>query len=169
MFLFTKILFKIGDVFHHMEAWFIACLLFVVSIFAPHWFLISLVSAVTLVDAAWGITVSVRHGRFALSELMRLSVVKLAIYGCALFGFAGLDMFVQMQTGLELSLTTSVIGIVIILIELWSTCASMLILFPHFPFLYILKRALTGEIAHKLGVSEDEVAGILNRQNNDRR
>lgn len=160
-----RIAVKTGDVFQHIGAWLAAAGLFVVSVLAPHGFILNLVLAVTLADAVWGISVSLKRGAFALSELMRLTVGKLAVYGCALFGFAGLDMYVQMQTGLEVSVTTAVLGVVIVLVELWSSCASMLILFPKFPFLCLLKRMLTGEIARKLGMAEEEVDNFLTNGN----
>lgn len=45
----------------------------------------------------------------------------------------------------------------IILVELWSTAASMLICFPRMPFLQLLKKALVGEIASKLRVKPEDV------------
>ena len=37
----------------------------------------------------------------------------------------------------------------------------MLIIFPHIAILQLLKKALTGEIANKLGVAPEEVEDIL--------
>jgi hypothetical protein len=37
----------------------------------------------------------------------------------------------------------------------------MLILYPNFLFLRLLKKALTGEIASKLGIPEEEVKEVL--------
>jgi hypothetical protein len=123
--------------------------------FVGHKFTIFLVVAVTLMDAFWGIVVSYRQGRFTLSELARLTIAKLAVYGCALFVFAGLDRVV------DATFTTAIVGSAIVLVEFWSSCGSMLILFPNFLFLKILRKALTGEIAAKLHVSEDEVETVL--------
>ena len=49
----------------------------------------------------------------------------------------------------------------ITLVELWSASASMLILFPNFLFLKLLKKALTGEIADKLGIDPSQVEEVL--------
>ena len=41
----------------------------------------------------------------------------------------------------------------------------MLILFPNFLFLKLFRKALTGEIAAKLKISEEEVEAVLNGKN----
>jgi hypothetical protein len=122
---------------------------------AGHSFVVFLVLAVTLIDAAWGIAVSVHQGKFTLSELARLTVAKIAVYGCALFVFIGLDKFI------ESTITASVVGAAIVLVEFWSSCASMLILYPNFLFLRLMKKVLIGEIASKLKISEDEARELM--------
>ena len=121
-----------------------------------HELAVGLVVFVTLMDAVWGISVSIKHKKFALSELARLTIGKLAVYGCALLAFIGLDKMIDM------SLTTSFVGAAIVLVELWSASASMLILFPNFLFLKLFRKALTGEIASKLKIPEEEVDAVLN-------
>lgn len=135
--------------------WIAGASFFMMDYFAGHKFIIFLTVAVTLIDAFWGITVSVVKGRFTLSELARLTVAKLAVYGCALFVFVGLDKMI------DTVLTASLVGAAIVLTEFWSSCGSMLILFPNFLFLRLLKKSLTGEIASKLHISEDEVKSVL--------
>lgn len=110
-----------------------------------------------VLDAVWGIAASLIQKRFALSELARDTFSKLAVYGTAVFAFILIDKLVGASAGL----TTSVICIGIILVELWSMSASMLICFPHMPFLKILKKALAGEIASKLNVKPEDVAEAL--------
>lgn len=127
----------------------------VLDYIAGHSFVVFLVVAATLIDAVWGIAVSLKKGEFTKSELARLTIAKLAVYGCVMFVFIGLDKFINS------TITASIIGAAIVLVEFWSSCASMLILYPNFLFLRLLKKALTGEIASKLGVSEDEVKEIL--------
>jgi len=129
--------------------------------FAEHSFIIFLVVAVTLIDAAWGIAVSVHRGQFTRSELGRLTIAKLAVYGCVIFVFVGLDRF------MDSTLATSLVAAAIVLVEFWSSCASMLILFPNFLFLRLLKKALIGEIASKLKVPEEEVMKILEEKENE--
>jgi hypothetical protein len=108
-----------------------------------------------MMDAGWGIAVSVKQGKFTLSELARQTVVKLAIYGCALTVFVGLDKMAN------ITLTASIVGSIIVLVEFWSSCASMLILYPHMAVLQLLKKHLTGEIASKLNIEPSDVENAL--------
>ena len=110
-----------------------------------------------VLDAVWGIAASLVQKRFALSELARDTIAKLAVYGTAVFVF----ILVDKLAGISGGLTTSVICIGIILVELWSMSASMLICFPNMPFLKILKKALAGEIASKLNVKPEDVTAAL--------
>lgn len=147
---------KLLSILHTVQGWFVAVMIFLADYIAGHELAVGLVIAVTIMDAIWGITVSVKKKRFALSELARLTVGKLAVYGCAMMAFIGLDKMIDM------TLSTSIVGAAITLVELWSASASMLILFPNFLFLKLLKKALTGEIAAKLKISEEEVDAVLN-------
>ena len=135
--------------------WFMALSLVTADYFAGHTFVIFLVIAVTVMDAVWGIILANKRGEFTLSELARQTVAKLAVYGCALFVFVGLDKF------MGTNLATSIVGAIIVLVEFWSSCAIMLILFPYIPLLSLLKKVLTGEIAAKLNISESEVEAVL--------
>ena len=146
---------KLLSILHTVQGWIVAVVLFVLDFIAGHELAVGLVVSVTLMDAIWGITVSIKRKKFALSELARLTVGKLAVYGCAMLAFIGLDKMVGM------TLTASIIGAAITLVELWSASASMLILFPNFLFLKLLRKALTGEIASKLGIEPEEVEAVL--------
>lgn len=149
---------KLLSILQTVQGWIVAGILFLVDFVAGHELAVGLVTAVTLMDAAWGIAVSIRNKRFALSELARLTIGKLAVYGCAMLTFIGLDRLVGM------TLTASIVGAAITLVELWSTSASMLIIFPNFLFLKLLRKALTGEIASKLNVAPEEVEEVLKQE-----
>lgn len=116
---------------------------------------VGLVVGITVMDAIWGIAVSIKRGKFALSELARLTVAKFAVYGCAMLTFIGIDKMIDM------TLTTSAIATVIVLVEFWSSCGNMLIIYPEMPALKLLKKALIGEIASKLNITPEEVEGVL--------
>lgn len=155
----TKMFTKLSLILQTAQGWMIALGVFLAEyFFADHATVVWLVLTATLLDAVWGIAVSISHGQFTLSELMRLTVAKIAVYGCALAVFIGLDKV----TGTELS--TDIVGGAIILCESWSMCASMLIIFPHIAILQLLKKALTGEIATKLRIEPDEVEKVLNEK-----
>ena len=154
-----KIFIKLGTILQTVQGWAVAAGIFLAEyFFGDHGIVVWLVLTATLLDAVWGIAVSISHGQFTLSELMRLTVAKIAVYGCALAVFIGLDKV----TGTELS--TDIVGGAIILCESWSMCASMLIIFPHIAILQLLKKALTGEIATKLRIEPDEVEKVLNEK-----
>ena len=146
---------RLGSVLGTGWGWVLGIGIGIAEYVAGHSFIVFLVVAVTLIDAAWGIAVSLHQGRFTKSELARLTVSKLAVYGCALFVFIGLDKFI------DTTFTASVVGAAIVLVEFWSSCASMLILYPNFLFLRLLKKALVGEIASKLNMSEEEVVAMM--------
>ena len=139
--------------------WLAGLCLFLIDYFAGHKFVVILVMAVTIMDAIWGIAVSIKQGEFTLSELARLTVAKLAVYGCAMFVFVGLDKIA------DTILSAAIVGTVIILVEFWSSCASMIIMFPNFLFLRLIKKALAGEIASKLHVDAAEIDKILENSN----
>lgn len=151
----THLCVKLMAILQTLWGWFLALVLFTVEYFAGHKFIVFLVVAVTLMDAVWGIAVSIKQGKFTLSELARLTIAKLAVYGCAMFVFVGLDKMTNTV------LTAAFVGAAIVLVEFWSSCASMLILYPKFLFLRLMKKALTGEIASKLHISESEVGKVL--------
>lgn len=152
---------KIAALFQTLYGWILALFALLIDYFAPHSLVIELVVLATIMDAVWGIAVSVKERKFTLSELMRNTVGKLTVYGSALFIFVGLDKFTESQ------ISTKVIGGVIMLVELWSSSASMLILFPEFPFLKLFQKALQGEIASKLNVPVEEVQEALKRKKKD--
>lgn len=142
-------------ILHTFQGWLAALGILLLDYLAGHEFAVGLVVGVTIMDAIWGIAVSLKRGKFALSELARQTVAKFAIYGCALLTFIGIDRLIDHD------ITTSIVAMVITLVEFWSSCGSMLIIYPNMPALKLLKRALTGEIAAKLGISPEEVESIL--------
>ena len=153
--LLTHFASKLLCILQTLWGWLVGGALFAAEYFGGHKFIVFLVLSVTLMDAVWGIAVSIKQGRFTLSELARLTIAKLAVYGCAMFVFVGLD---KMTDNI---LTAAIVGAAIVLVEFWSSCASMLILYPRFLFLRLMKKALTGEIAAKLHIDESEVEKVL--------
>lgn len=133
----------------------ISCL--VAEFIGGHDTAIILVLFAVILDAVWGTTVSIKRGKFALSELGRDTIGKLAVYGTAMFMFIAVDKLLIGNT----TLTTSVVAALIILVEFWSACANMLICFPKMPFLKLMQKALKGEIARKLSIAPEHVEEVL--------
>lgn len=151
---------RLASIIDSFQGWLLYLCFSVINYMAGQGSTVALVIAVTLIDAVWGIAVSVHQGKFTYSELGRLTIAKLAVYGCSLFVFIGLDRLI------DSTITTPIVGAAIILVEFWSSCASMLILFPNFLFLRLLKKALIGEIASKLKISENDAKEIFEEQDN---
>ena len=84
---------KIGAAISSAYGKVLAIALCLCEYFAEHKFVVFLVVATTFMDAIWGISVSIKEKKFTLSELLRNTIGKLAVYGCALFVFVGLDKF----------------------------------------------------------------------------
>lgn len=131
--------------------------MFVVNLVVGYEAMVSFVVLAVVIDAFWGIASSLKQHKFTLSELGRNSLGKLAVYGTSMLLFIIIDKLLGINNGLP----TNVICVSIILVEVWSTSASMLICFPNMPFLQLMKRALTGEIASKLNVPPSEVEEVL--------
>lgn len=151
-----KLFVKLGAILQTVQGWVIALGLFLAEyFFADHEIVVKAVLIAILLDAVWGISASVKQGKFALSELMRQTVVKIAIYGSALAAL------IQVDKVASTTLCTTVVSIPILVCEIWSMAGSMLIVKPDMPFLRLFRKVLKGEIANKLGVAPEEVEDIL--------
>ena len=149
------------DIVQSPGGWFAGLGLFVVDALTGGKLVIYTVVIASVIDLACGIAVSQKKKQFTLSELMRNTVEKLAVYGAVLLAFLCLDKVLAAETSLEISITSGLVGAVITMSEAWSLSASPLILFPKNSFLRLMQKALTGEIAKKLGCEPEEVEAIL--------
>ena len=152
---------KVVEMLHYPAGWFMGLFLFVADAVTGGGLIIYLVVIATAVDLVCGIAVAIKRKNFAKSELMRLTVEKLVVYGAALLVFLCIDKAIEAETSWEFGLTSGVVGVVIAMTETWSFLASLLILFPKNPFLRLFQKALIGEIARKLQCEEDAVEAIL--------
>ena len=148
---------KLIDALSTSWGWLIGAIMFVVNLVVGYEAMVSFVVLAVVIDAFWGIASSLKQHKFTLSELGRNSLGKLAVYGTSMLLFIIIDKLLGINNGLP----TNVICVSIILVEVWSRSASMLICFPNMPFLQLMKRALTGEIASKLNVPPSEVEEVL--------
>lgn len=160
---------KLGDMLHNPAGWFVGLFLFVADAVSGGRLIIYMVVIATAIDLVCGIAVSIKRKNFAKSELMRLTVEKLVVYGAALLVFLCIDKAIEAETDFEFALTSGVVGVLITMTEAWSFLASLLILFPKNPFLRLFQKALIGEIARKLQCEEDAVESILKDARNKRK
>lgn len=148
---------KLCDALSTVWGWCVAVGVVLADFISGYEMSVQFVVIVTMLDAVWGIAVSVKRKKFALSELGRDTIGKIAVYGTALVSM----IMVDKQVALDTKITTSIIAAAIILVELWSCCANALIIFPNMPFLRLMQPVLTGEIARKLNMDEKDVKAAL--------
>lgn len=152
---------KFIDLLGYPWAWLVGIALFVADAFSAGMLIVYIVLIATVIDLVCGIAVSVKRKNFTRSELMRLTVEKILVYGFALLVFLCIDKVIEAETGFTTDVTSGLVGVVITLTESVSFMASLLILFPKNPFLRFMEKYLIAELARKLDCQEDEVKQIL--------
>lgn len=127
--------------------------------------LIHLVIGFVFADMLFGLGVTIfkKGWGHILSCRLRDSLVKILFYVTII---VGLFLIESVLIG-GYFLTAKLAFAVIAGTELWSIMANMLVLFPNLPALKLLKKYLTGEIAKKLSINEDNAEQILNDSEND--
>lgn len=143
----------------------------------------SVVFIAVLLDMGWGIAASLKQGKFTYSELARDTIRKIAAYGSALLLTIVLENIVMgshtigLDDGSSYRFAVDTVAAIIAAVEAWSVCGNILIVWPTASFFKIIRFSLVGEIARKLGVSEDEVKHVfetngkfkdINKSNNDK-
>lgn len=152
---------KLGEIFQYPITWLSGLGLFIVDAIGGAQVIIYMVVIAATVDLICGIAVARKKKEFTLSELMRQTVEKLLVYGLTLLVFLCVDATIEKETAFAVDISSGIIGALIVLTEVWSFLASLLILFPDNPVLKMLQKQLTGEIARKLGCTDEEVKDIL--------
>lgn len=152
---------KVVEILHYPAGWLAGFGIFVADAVSGGRLVVYTVIVASVLDLACGIAVSRKRGKFTLSELIRQTVEKLAVYGTVLLAFLCLDKLLAIETTLDITITSGLVGAVITMAEVWSFAAALLILFPKNAFLRLFQKALIGEIARKLQCEEDAVEAIL--------
>ena len=143
----------------------IVLLVFVGAYFASIAGMVHIMLLLVIVDAVFGIAVSVRTRGVGsiLSNRLRNTLYKMFFY---LF-FLVFTFLVEFQITNAECLTPKLIFALIAGVELWSISANALILNPKFPFLRIFKKYLSKEIGKKLDISPEEVTDLLDGKDID--
>lgn len=123
------------------------------AFFAPEAYTFAVVFIAIILDAIFGVTVSIKSGGFILSKLMRVTTFKMFSYGAALVMIFLAERIVH-DTGL--------FGIKVaagwaVACEFWSMSASILIIWPDAYFFRIMRVHLRGEMQAKLGTDIDNI------------
>lgn len=157
----TKLFAKIGFVLQQPTAWVAGLGLFIADALSRGRLTVYMVVVSCVVDLICGIAVSIKRKNFTRSELMRLTVEKLLVYGSVMLVFLCIDGVIAEKTDFEMALSSMLVGVVITLTEAVSFTAALLIVFPKNPFLRMFQNMLKAELASKLGISVDEVDATL--------
>lgn len=129
--------------------------LFIGSTFAPISGLIHITLILVFIDMFFGVAVTVKTKgwKHLLSSRLRDSLIKLFFYllFIMLFFLIEKELFDQWYIGAKavFAITSGV--------EIWSILANMMILSPNLPFLKLLKKVLSAEMARKLGIEINEL------------
>lgn len=123
------------------------------AFFAPEAYTFSVVFIAILLDAIFGVTVSLRNNGFVLSKLLRVTTFKMFSYGAAL---------VVVLLAERLMHDTGLVGVKIaagwaLACEFWSMSASILIIWPDAYFFKIMRVQLRGEMQAKLGTDISDI------------
>ena len=123
------------------------------AFFAPESYTFAVVLIAIMLDAVFGVTVSIKNGGFVLSKLLRVTTFKMFSYGAALVMIYLAERLVH-DTGL---VGIKVAGGWALACEFWSMSASILIIWPDAYFFRIMRVHLRGEMQAKLGTDLDAV------------
>lgn len=156
---------KLHAILQTVYGWMCAAVLFFINIFEGYETAITTVVVCVALDTAWGIAAQVKQGRFALSALGREGMIsKWALYASVIIAFIHIERLTDMQSHISVIVVCTLIA----LVEVWSMSGSALIINPRMPFLRLFRRVLTGEIAHKMNIPENEVRKYLNIGHNEK-
>lgn len=123
------------------------------AFFAPEKYAFIIVLVAILLDAFFGVLVSIKRGQFLLSKLGRVTLLKITSYGAALVVVYMVEKLAH-DTGF---IAVKVAAGWAVACEFWSMSASVLILWPEAYFFKIMRKQLKGEIAAKLGQDIDDI------------
>ena len=162
---------RLDNMFNTISGLLITMALGIFNFFAGYKVALGVVLAAIIFDGIWGVAAARKSGKFILSELGKDTLKKIGAYGTALVMVMLIENLafgshqVLNSQGANTRYLVDIVATIISAVEFWSICGNILIVYPNAVFFRLLKLPLTGEIARKLKVSEEEVKDILNKQN----
>jgi hypothetical protein len=147
-----KFMSHLGNAFSTAYGWFIALLTASITFIQPEMWTFIVVGMAVMADFIWGILAAIKLKKFILSNALRETIKKIAIYSFTLLGVMSIEMIIHENAPFVLVKT---IGMFAAVCELWSMSASMLIVRPNTPFLKLFRKQLIGEIQSKVGKNID--------------
>lgn len=147
-----KIMQHIGKLFESVYGYLLFCVSLVTSFMAGEKKAITIVLLAIFADLIFGIWTSIKQKKFATSQLIQDTFIKLTVYGIPLLliGLSG-QMFSEWGIAFYVGCAIAVAC------ELWSISAHLLIIAPKLPFVKLLRFQLQDEIKSKTGKDIEEL------------
>lgn len=109
------------------------------------------------IDLIWGVAKSVKMGGYATSYLLKNTIIKIGAY----FSVMMLLISAEHLLHIDSQVFTITFTIVILVTELISILGNIAIVKPSLIFVKILRRLVTGEVARKLNITDEEAKKLL--------
>lgn len=154
-----KILHKMEQIFSTPAGWIVSAGMAAATFLGPEALAFGAVGIAILWDMFWGIVSSIKRGRYGTSVLMKETPLKILIYGGSLL----IVLLIERSLNADWGVGTRVLCSIAAVTELWSSTASILIVYPRCPFIRATRFMLKGEIANKLQCKPEEVEDILTK------
>jgi len=139
---------QIAGIFTTVWGWVLFVFATLVSLISAEKFSFIVLGVVIFIDYFWGLVSAKKQGKPITSFGFRQSILKTGIYLSVLLPV----MFIERALHEEWLIVFRSVCALAAACELWSASASMLIVYPDFPFLKLFRLQLTGEINKKLKV-----------------
>lgn len=147
-----KIIKHIYNIFESTYGYLLFCISLIIGLVRGEKIAFTIVLLAIFFDFILGIWTSIKQKKFAKSQLIQDTFVKVTVYGIPLL-LIGLGEKMFHEWGIALYLTCAIAAAC----ELWSISAHLLILAPNMPFLKLLRFQLKDEIKSKTGQDIEEI------------
>ena len=165
---FQKVVLTIDDlvlklrlIFSTVMGWGMMFMMFVAATFGVKAQLFHCVLLALFIDLFFGCWSSLKVRKFKISIALYSTAVKLVMYFVLFFMPLVLE---KVLINNDISIGTVFVTALLCAAEFFSVCAHMLIIKPDLPAVKMMKKLLSGEIAHKLGVHEDDVENYFKQE-----
>ena len=157
---FSNMWHKIVEILSTVWGWLLFICGSVINVFVGYRAAIVLVTFMMLADMFWGIAAARSQGKFVQSELLRATFYKI----CGNYFALIFAVLIEQVVGWDWFVATNTIAALMGVAEFISIGGNILIVNPNMPFFKLMRSALTGEIARKLGRSEEEVKQAFEKE-----
>ena len=151
---------KIVEILSTVWGWLLFTIGSIFNVLVGYKAAIVLVTFMMIADLFFGVAAARAQGKFVQSELLRATFYKIAGNYFALIFAVLMEQVVDYDWFLATNAIAALMGVA----EFVSISGNILIVNPNAPFFKLMRSALTGEIARKLGRSEEEVKQAFEKE-----